>query len=260
MNDVIILCGGKGSCLSEETILKPKPMIEIGGKPILWHIMKHYSYYGYHRFILALGYKGEYVKNYFYNYRIFSSDFTIEMHPEKEPQIHGLSNESHWEITLVDTGLNTLKGGRIKRLEKYIKGDNFHLTYGDGVSSVNLSELEKFHIKQGKIGTVTGVHPPSRFGEMLIEGDNVIHFEEKPQLSTGIINGGFFVFNRKFFDYLISDDKCDFEFGPLQKIASEGELKVFKYDGFWQCMDTARERDYLNNLWESGLPPWKIWA
>jgi len=260
MNDVIILCGGKGSRLSEETILKPKPMIEIGGKPILWHIMKHYSYYGYHRFILALGYKGEYVKNYFYNYRIFSSDFTIEMHPEKEPQIHGLSNESHWEITLVDTGLNTLKGGRIKRLEKYIKGDNFHLTYGDGVSSVNLSELEKFHIKQGKIGTVTGVHPPSRFGEMLIEGDNVIHFEEKPQLSTGIINGGFFVFNRKFFDYLISDDKCDFEFGPLQKIASEGELKVFKYDGFWQCMDTARERDYLNNLWESGLPPWKIWA
>ena len=201
-----------------------------------------------------------YVKNYFYNYRIFSSDFTIEMHPEKEPQIHGLSNESHWEITLVDTGLNTLKGGRIKRLEKYIKGDNFHLTYGDGVSSVNLSELEKFHIKQGKIGTVTGVHPPSRFGEMLIEGDNVIHFEEKPQLSTGIINGGFFVFNRKFFDYLTSDDKCDFEFGPLQKIASEGELKVFKYDGFWQCMDTARERDYLNNLWESGLPPWKIWA
>jgi len=145
-------------------------------------------------------------------------------------------------------------------MEKYIKGDNFHLTYGDGVSSVNLSELEKFHIKQGKIGTVTGVHPPSRFGEMLIEGDNVIHFEEKPQLSTGIINGGFFVFNRKFFDYLISDDKCDFEFGPLQKIASEGELKVFKYDGFWQCMDTARERDYLNNLWESGLPPWKIWA
>lgn len=260
MNDVIILCGGKGSRLSEETVLKPKPMIEIGGKPILWHIMKHYSYYGYHRFILALGYKGEYVKNYFYNYRIFSNDFTIEMHPEKEPQIHGLSDESHWEITLVDTGLNTLKGGRIKRLERYVKSDNFHLTYGDGVSSVNLSELEKFHIKHGKIGTVTGVHPPSRFGEMIIEGDNVIHFEEKPQLSTGIINGGFFVFNRKFFDYLTSDDKCDFEFGPLQKIASEKELKVFKHDGFWQCMDTIRERDYLNSLWESGLPPWKIWA
>lgn len=260
MNDVIILCGGKGSRLSEETVLKPKPMIEIGGKPILWHIMKHYSYYGYHRFILALGYKGEYVKNYFYNYRIFSNDFTIEMHPEKEPQIHGLSDESHWEITLVDTGLNTLKGGRIKRLERYVKSDNFHLTYGDGISSVNLSELEEFHIKHGKIGTVTGVHPPSRFGEMVIEGDNVIYFEEKPQLSTGIINGGFFVFNRKFFDYLTSDDKCDFEFGPLQKIASEKELKVFKHDGFWQCMDTIRERNYLNSLWESGAPPWKVWA
>lgn len=260
MNDVIILCGGKGSRLSEETILKPKPMIEIGGKPILWHIMKHYSYYGYHRFILALGCKGEYVKNYFYNYRIFSNDFTIEMHPEKEPQIHGLSDESHWEITLVDTGLNTLKGGRIKRLERYVKSDNFHLTYGDGVSNVNLNELDRFHMKHGNVGTITGVHPPSRFGEMVIEGDNVIHFEEKPQLSTGIINGGFFVFNRKFFDYLTSDDKCDFEFGPLQKIASEKELKVFKHDGFWQCMDTIRERDYLNSLWESGLPPWKIWA
>ena len=259
MNDVIILCGGKGSRLSEETVLKPKPMIEIGGKPILWHIMKHYSYYGYHRFILALGYKGEYVKNYFYNYRIFSNDFTIEMHPEKEPQIHGLSDESHWEITLVDTGLNTLKGGRIKRLERYVKSDNFHLTYGDGVSNVNLNELDRFHMKHGNIGTITGVHPPSRFGEMLIEGDNVIHFEEKPQLSTGIINGGFFVFNRKFFDYLTADDKCDFEFGPLQKIASEKELKVFKHDGFWQCMDTIRERDYLNSLWESGSPPWKIW-
>ena len=234
-------------------------MIEIGGKPILWHIMKHYSYYGHHHFILALGYKGEYVKNYFYNYRIFSNDFTIEMHPEKEPQIHGLSDESHWEITLVDTGLNTLKGGRIKRLERYVKSDNFHLTYGDGVSNVNLNELDRFHMKHGNIGTITGVHPPSRFGEMLIEGDNVIHFEEKPQLSTGIINGGFFVFNRKFFDYLTSDDKCDFEFGPLQRIASEKELKVFKHDGFWQCMDTIRERDYLNSLWESGSPPWKIW-
>ena len=260
MNDVIILCGGKGSRLSEETVLKPKPMIEIGGKPILWHIMKHYSYYGYHHFILALGYKGEYVKNYFYNYRIFSNDFTIEMHPEKEPQIHGLTDESHWEITLVDTGLNTLKGGRIKRLERYVKSDNFHLTYGDGVSNVNLNELDRFHMKHGNIGTITGVHPPSRFGEMVIEGDNVIHFEEKPQLSTGIINGGFFVFNRKFFDYLTSDDKCDFEFGPLQKIASEKELKVFKHNGFWQCMDTIRERDYLNSLWESGAPPWKVWA
>jgi len=260
MTDVIILCGGKGSRLSEETTLKPKPMIEIGGKPILWHIMKHYSYYGCYRFILALGYKGEYIKNYFYNYRIFSSDFTIEMHPEKEPQIHGVSDESHWEITLVDTGLETLKGGRIKRLEKYIKSDNFHLTYGDGVSNINIKELELFHIKHNKVGTITGVHPPSRFGEMVIKGDIVTHFEEKPQLSTGVINGGYFVFQRKLFEYLTSDTNCDFEFGPLQKIASEGELKVFKYDGFWQCMDTARERDYLDSLWELGSPPWKVWT
>lgn len=260
MNDVIILCGGKGSRLSEETVIKPKPMVEIGGKPILWHIMKHYSHYGFHRFILALGYRGEYIKNYFYNYRILSSDFTIKMHPEKDPEIHGINDEAHWEITLVDTGLNTLKGGRIKRLEKYIKSDNFHLTYGDGVSSLNIRDLEQFHIRHRKIGTVTGVHPPSRFGEMVLDGDCVTHFEEKPRLNTGIINGGFFVFHKRLFDYLNSDETCDFEFGPLQKIAAGGELKVFKFNGFWQCMDTLRERDYLDKLWDSGTPPWKTWT
>jgi len=259
MNDVVILCGGKGSRLSEETIIKPKPMVTIGSKPILWHIMKHYSHYGCHRFILALGYKGEYIKNYFYNYRILSNDFTIKMNPEKRPEIHGVSDEAHWEITFVDTGLNTLKGGRIKRLEKYVKSETFHLTYGDGVSTVNITGLEQFHTKHGKIGTVTGSHPPSRFGEMVIDGDSVIQFEEKPQLSTGIINGGFFVFNRRLFDYLTPDEDCDFEFGPLQKIASEGELNVFRHKGFWQCMDTVRERDYLNRLWDSGATPWKIW-
>lgn len=257
MNDVIILCGGKGTRLSEETTKKPKPMVEIGGKPILWHIMKHYSYYGCHRFVLALGYKGEHIKNYFYNYRVFSSDFTIKMDPEKEPEIHGLGDEAHWEITLVDTGLNTLKGGRIKRLEKYVQSENFHLTYGDGVSDINISDLEQFHLNHKKIGTVTGVHPPSRFGEMVIEDDDVTHFEEKPLLSTGIINGGFFVFNKKVFNYLTPDENCDFEFDPLQKIALERELKVFKFNGFWQCMDTLRERDYLENLWESGKATWK---
>jgi glucose-1-phosphate cytidylyltransferase len=260
MNDVIILCGGKGTRLSEETIDKPKPMVEIGGKPILWHIMKHYSYYGCNRFILTLGYKGEYIKNYFYNYRIFSTDFTLVMRPEKEPHVHNVNDESAWEITFVDTGMNTLKGGRIKRVERYVKSDNFHLTYGDGLSNVNIKEVEKFHLQHGKIGTVTGVHPPSRFGEMLIDGDSVIHFEEKPQLSSGIINGGFFVFDRRLFNYLTEDENCDFEFGPLQEIASKGELKVFKYNGFWQCMDTIRERDYLNKLWDSGDPPWKTWV
>lgn len=259
MNDVIILCGGKGTRLSEETVERPKPMVEIGGKPILWHIMKHYSYYGCHRFIIALGYKGEHIKNYFYNYRILSSDFTLKMNPEKDPEIHGISDESHWEITFVDTGLNTLKGGRIKRLEEYVKSDNIHMTYGDGLSNIDIKSLEEFHTKHGKIGTVTGVHPPSRFGEMVIKGESVIHFEEKPQLSTGTINGGFFIFNKKFFDYLSTDENCDFEFGPLQKIASEGELKVYKYNGFWQCMDTVREKDYLNRLWNEGTPPWKVW-
>ena len=260
MNDVIILCGGKGTRLSEETVDKPKPMVEIGGKPILWHIMKHYSHYGCHRFILALGYKGECIKRFFYDYRILFSDFTLEMHPEKAPSIHGVNDESHWEITFVDTGLDTLKGGRIKRLEKYITSDNFHLTYGDGVCGVNISELEKIHEKHGKVGTVTGVHPPSRFGEMVCSGDVVTHFEEKPQLSTGLINGGYFMFKKELLNNITSDTDCDFEFGPLQKLASEGELKAYKFDGFWQCMDTIRERDYLNTLWESGTPPWKCWA
>jgi len=259
MNDVVILCGGKGTRLSEETIEKPKPMVEIGGKPILWHIMKHYSSYGCHRFILALGYKGEYIKNYLYNYRILSTNFTLEMYPDKGPQIHDASDESHWEVTFIDTGLNTLKGGRVKRIEKYIKSDNFHLTYGDGIGTVDINRVEQLHMNHGGIGTVTGVHPPSRFGEMVIQGDKVEHFEEKSQLSTGIINGGFFMFNKKIFDYLTSDEECDFEFGPLQKLASEGELRVYKHDGFWQCMDTIRERDYLSRLWDSGNPPWKRW-
>jgi len=257
MNEVIILCGGKGTRLSEETVTRPKPMVEIGGKPILWHIMKHYASFGYNRFILALGHRGEYIKNYFYNYRMLSSDFTLVMHPEESPQIHGVSNEADWEITFVDTGMNTLKGGRIKRVEQYVKSDIFHITYGDGLSNVNIKEIEQFHLQHGKIGTVTGVHPPSRFGEMKIDGDNVVHFEEKPQLSSGIINGGFFVSDRRLFNYVTTEDSCDFEFGPLQKLASEGELKVYKHEGFWQCMDTARDKDYLNKLWDSGNPPWK---
>lgn len=256
MNEVIILCGGKGTRLSEETVTKPKPMVEIGGRPILWHIMKHYASFGYNRFILALGYRSEYIKNYFYNYRMLSSDFTLVMHPEESPMIHGVSDEAHWEITFVDTGMNTLKGARIKRVEQYVKSDVFHITYGDGLSNVNIKNLEQFHLKHGKVGTVTGVHPPSRFGEMLLKNDTVIHFEEKPQLKSGIINGGFFVFDRRLFNYLTTDDGCDFEFGPLQKLASEGELKSYIYEGFWQCMDTGRDKDYLNKLWDSGDPPW----
>jgi len=257
--DVIILCGGKGTRLSEETQSIPKPMVEIGGIPILLHIMKIYGHYGYKRFILALGYKAQYIKEYFYNLRIVGSDFTIKLNPNHEPEYFNLSEDNDWEITFVDTGENTLKGGRIKRLERYIRSDDFHLTYGDGVSDVDLKALVQFHKGHNKIGTVTAVRPPSRFGAMTMRGDTVTEFEEKPQMGTGYINGGFFVFKRSVLSYLDSSEECDFEFGALQEIARESNLKAFKHDGFWQCMDNIRERDYLNRLVKTGKSPWMIW-
>jgi glucose-1-phosphate cytidylyltransferase len=257
--EVVILCGGKGTRLSEETSMKPKPMVEIGGVPILWHIMKYYSSYGFNRFILALGYKADYIKQYFYNYKVVNSDFTMNMHPDSVPDFHNSANESNWEITFIDTGLNTLKGGRIKRIEKYIKSDTFHMTYGDGVSNVDLNELVEFHKAHGKLASVTAVRPPSRFGEMILEKDNVKVFDEKSQMRTGYINGGFFVLNKKIMDYLTEDEKCDFEFGALQQIVKERQLKAFKHNDFWQCMDNVRERDYLNRLVEAGKAPWIKW-
>jgi len=257
--DVIILCGGKGTRLSEETQRIPKPMVEIGGKPILWHIMKIYSHYGFKRFILALGYKANYIKEYFYNLRITNSDFTLRLNPVHEPTFFNTSAEDDWEITFVDTGEDTLKGGRIKRLKKYIKSDDFHLTYGDGVSNVNLKQLVQYHKKHNKTGTVTAVHPPSRFGAMTIVDDTVVEFEEKPQMKTGYINGGFFVFKKSMLSYLNTSEECDFEFGALQKIAKDSNLKAFKHDGFWQCMDNIRERDYLNMLVRTGKSPWIVW-
>lgn len=257
--DVIILCGGKGSRLSEETISKPKPMVEIGGKPILWHIMKYYSYYGYNRFILALGYKAEYIKQYFYNLRITGSDFTLQLKPEAPPKFINSSYEKDWEITFIDTGLDTLKGSRIKQLEKYIKTDNFHITYGDGVSDVNIQALTDFHNQHNALGTVTAVHPPSRFGEMMIKEDSVEVFDEKPQMHTGYINGGFFIFNKKVFNYLSSDPDCDFEFGPLQKIVENKQLKAYKHKGFWQPMDNIREKNFLHNLVLNQKAPWIKW-
>lgn len=257
--EVVILCGGKGSRLSEETVLKPKPMVEIGGRPILWHIMKIYAHYGYSKFILALGYLGEYIKKYFYDYRILSSDFTLIMDPDKSPHIHQVPEHSNWEITCVDTGLDTLKGGRIKRLEKYITSDNFHLTYGDGVADVNIDRLYDFHISHNSIGTVTTVRPPSRFGELVLSGDRVVNFEEKPQLGTGVINGGFFVFKKEFMECLTPDVDCDFEFGALQKLAQGGELRAYNHEAFWQCMDNVRDRDYLNKLWNDNKAYWKVW-
>jgi len=257
--EVVILCGGMGSRLSEETVLKPKPMVEIGNKPILWHIMKIYAYHGYKKFILALGYQGEYIKRYFNDYRLMSADFNLPIDSHKSPQIYNTPEDNDWEITFVDTGLHTLKGGRIKRLEKYIKSDNFLLTYGDGVANIDIGKLYDFHLSHGRIGTVTAVRPPSRFGELILSGDEVIKFEEKPQLGTGIINGGFFVFKKDFMEYLAPDENCDFEFGALQKLAQDGQLRAYYHLGFWQCMDNIRDRDYLNVLWARGQTDWKVW-
>jgi len=256
MEEVIILCGGKGTRLSEETKLKPKPMVEIGGKPILWHIMKSYSNYGYKKFILALGYKGYAIKSYFYNARINQSDFTIKMDPLEKPTYHNTLIDSDWEISFIDTGEETLKGGRIKKLEKYIKNDNFFVTYGDGVADINIKDLLEFHKSHKRIATVSAVRPPSRFGEILIENDNVLSFEEKPQMKEGFINGGFFVFNRKIFNYLHDKVDCDLEFGALQKIAENKQMNAFKHYGFWQCMDNIREKNYLNELSEKGKEVW----
>ena len=258
--DVIILCGGKGTRLSEETIDKPKPMVEIGGKPILWHIMKSYSHYGLNRFILALGYKADFIKQFFYNYKITGSDFSLKMDPEEKIKILNDSDEKHWEIVFVDTGEETLKGGRIKRVEKYIKSNLFHLTYGDGVCDVNINKLLDFHNSHNCIGSVTAVRPPSRFGELNIDIDNTVQeLEEKPQMGKGLINGGFFIFDKKMLTYLTEDENCDFEFGPLQKIASEKQLKAYKHNGFWQCMDNIRERNYLNDQIRKKNAPWMKW-
>ena len=258
--DAIILCGGKGTRLSEETIQKPKPMVEIGGKPILWHIMKIYSYYGINRFILSLGYKSEQIKQYFYNYKVTGADFSLKLDQEHDIEYLNHADEKHWEIIFVDTGEETLKGGRIKRVQKYINGDIFHLTYGDGIADIDLNKLVEFHNSHDGIGTVTAVRPPSRFGELNIEEDNTVHeLEEKPQMGKGLINGGFFIFDKKMLSYLTEDENCDFEFGPLQQIALEKQLKAYKHDGFWQCMDNIRERDYLDQQIKNNCAKWIKW-
>lgn len=258
--DVVILCGGRGTRLSEETVAKPKPMVEIGGMPILWHIMKIYSYFGFKRFILALGYKGDQIKQYFFNYRVIGSDFSLKLNPQHDIKYFNHSDEKDWEIVCVDTGVETLKGGRIKMIEKYLKTDIFHLTYGDAVGDVNLNKLVEFHKSNDCIGTVTAVRPPSRFGELHMEEDDTVAFlEEKPQMGKGFINGGFFIFDKKMLAYLNINKNCDFEFGPLQKISQEGKLKAFKHNGFWQCMDNVRERDYLDKQIKTNNAPWIVW-
>lgn len=254
---VIILAGGYGTRLGSVTDLIPKPMIEIGGKPILWHIMKIYSHYGFREFVLCLGYKGNVIKDYFYNFNNYDCDFTIDI-ANNDVTFHGESRED-WKVTLVDTGLNTLKGGRIKRIEKYLDDDVNMLTYGDGVANIDIPRLVEFHKDHGKLVTVSGVKPPSMFGEILEQDGRVIAFEEKPQTSQGLISGGFMVFNRTMLDYLTTDEDCDFEFGALERLTRDGQVMTYKHDGFWECADTVRDIDHLNKLWSGGNAFWKVW-
>lgn len=256
---VVILCGGLGTRLREETEFRPKPMVEIGGKPILWHIMKIYAHYGFNDFILCLGYKGEMIKEYFYNYEVLNNDFTIELGDSKNIEIHNNHTETGWRITLADTGDTALKGARLKRVEKYIDGDLFMMTYGDGIANININDLLAFHKNHGSLATLTGINPASRFGELKIDGDSVESFSEKPENGDGFINGGFFVLNRAVFDYLSGDDSCDFEIGAMEEIARQSELMVYKHRGFWACMDTLRDMEYLNKLWVEGKAEWKVW-
>lgn len=250
-----ILAGGVGSRLSEETVLKPKPMVEIGGRPILWHIMMHYATYGFKDFVIALGYKGEYIKKYMSDYCSLSGDMTVDLGSGRIER-HGRRRED-WRVELIDTGQGTGTGGRIKRLVPHM-GGTFFMTWGDGVSTVDLRALLAFHKGHGKIATVTAVRPPARFGRLDLEGDRVARFAEKPQLEEGWINGAYFVLEPEVADY-IDGDSTMFEQGPLERLAREGQLMAFRHEGFWQCMDTLRDRVRLEQLWESGAAPWKIW-
>lgn len=256
---VVIFCGGIGSRLREETEFRPKPMLEVGGTPILRHIMKIYAHYGFKDFVLCLGYKGEIIKEYFYNYEVLNNDFTVELGSRKNVEIHSNHDESDWRVTLADTGDSALKGARLKRIEKYIQGEEFFLTYGDGVADVNIGALLEFHRSHGKMATLTGINPASRFGELKISGEKVETLSEKPHDSNGLINGGFFVFNRRIFDHLSDKDDCDLEIGALEKIANDGQLMVYKHNGFWACMDTLRDMDFLNSLWKENKADWKVW-
>ncbi|MBU2621313.1 MAG: glucose-1-phosphate cytidylyltransferase [Proteobacteria bacterium] len=257
---VVILCGGLGTRLREETEFRPKPMVNIGDRPILWHIMKYYSQFGYKDFVLALGYKGEMIKNYFCHYELMNNDVTIELgKPERLCIYHG-HEENGWKITLANTGEATLKGARLKKIQKYVTGDTFMVTYGDGVADIDIGALLSFHKSHGKLATLTGINPASRFGELKVEGDRIGAFSEKPKNGNGFVNGGFFVLNRAVFDYLSEDDSCDFEIGALEEIARQGELMLYKHRGFWACMDTLRDTEYLNRLWAEGKAKWKVWG
>jgi len=249
-----------GTRLREETEYKPKPMVEIGGKPILWHIMKHYAYYGFKEFILALGYKGDMIRNYFINYYKYNSDFTVDLSNNGNIEIHNGAIEDDWKVTLVETGNESMTGYRTKLAGKYITENRFMLTYGDAVSNVNIRELLNFHKQQDTIGTVTGVYPPSRFGDLIIDEDKVKKFNEKlKDTKNGApINGGYFVFKREFLKYIPDEQNADLEKRPMEKLVEINQLSVCRHKDFWHCMDTYRDYQHLNKLWQEN-PPWKIW-
>jgi len=253
---VAILAGGHGTRLAEETTIKPKPMVEIGDKPILWHIMRIYAHYGFKDFVIALGYKGEVIKKYMVDYCKLSSDLTVNMR-NGDVHFHG-NNQLDWQVELIDTGLHTLTGGRIKRLQPYMNNETFMLTWGDGVSDINIQDLIAFHKAHGKLATLTAVRPPARYGHLEIDGSVISEFSEKPQTGEGWINGAFFVLEPGVFDY-IDGDTTQWEKEPLENLARDGQLMAYKHNSFWQCMDTLREKYLLENLWSSGNAPWKMW-
>ncbi len=257
---VVILAGGKGTRLVEETSVKPKPMVEVGGKPILWHIMKIYSYYGINEFVICLGYKGYVIKKYFLNYALLNSDITVHTRSDKYPEFVVHKNISEdWKVVLVDTGEETMTGGRLKRVRPYLEQDkDFCMTYGDGVSNVNINKLILFHQTHSKLATVTGVRPHARFGALHIENDLVTQFQEKPVDEGGYVNGGFFVLSSKILDY-IDNDTTIWEKEPLQNLAKDRQLAVYLHDGFWHPMDALRDSINLNALWDSNKAPWKLW-
>jgi glucose-1-phosphate cytidylyltransferase len=252
---IAILAGGVGSRLAEETETKPKPMVEIGGRPILWHIMMHYRKYFAPEFFVALGYKGEYIKKYMVDYCQLTSDITVDFNQRKVLTHDSLDTSADWKVHLIDTGKDTLTGGRIKRLAPNLSDGTFMLTWGDGVSDVNLVKLLEFHKSHGKLATLTAVRPPARFGHLTFEGDNVCEFSEKPQTSEGWINGAFFVLEPGIFDY-IEGDMTQWEHAPMERLAREGQLMAYRHTSFWQCMDTLRDKHVLESLWNSGNPPW----
>jgi glucose-1-phosphate cytidylyltransferase len=254
---VVILAGGKGTRLAEETSVRPKPMVEIGGKPILWHIMRIYAARGFNDFLVACGYKGEMIKEYFHNFSVHSSDYFIDLASGERTVVNGCGID--WRVGLIDTGMETMTGGRLLRLRKIIGDEPFMVTYGDGLGDINVCALAEFHRSHGKIATVTAVRPPSRFGNLTLNGSTVCEFAEKPQADDGWINGGFFVFNPEIFNYLENDDSI-LEREPLERLAAERELMAFRHAGFWQPMDTLRERMLLDSLWASGNAPWKLWT